>query len=807
MSDIRNAARSLRATPSFTAVALTVLTLGIGASTAIFSVVDAVALRGLPFDDAARLVAVSETSTKTGRASSVAAPNFVDWRAQQDVFEDLGAISFVGGFSVRDSGQPEDLRAMRMTASLLHVLRVSPRLGPGFTAANEVDGNNHVLILSDGLWRRRFGADPHVIGKTMTFDTGTWEIVGVMPPGFTYPLTSEKPAAIWVPYVVPADQKVRGNSRSYYLQVVGRLKPGVTIERARARMQQINDGLATQFPKWFRDRGISVVNLHESLVGQVRSWMLLLLGSVAFVLLIACVNVANLMLARATSRGREIGIRAALGATRWQLARGLLVESLMLSVAGACGGVVVAWWGVQILHNALPANLPHISAIAVDLRVLGATALASVVTGVLCGLVPAFQFSRPDVANALREGGRSSTAGVVRQRLRTTLVVAEVALAVVLLVGAGLFVSSFVRLMRIDLGLDYHNVLTVPVYANFDFSNKDARERGFAHAQILVPAVVERVRQIPGVDVASALANGLPLSGSWSRNSVKVPGREKEFDGDDSVDVREVTADYLKAVRIPLLRGRYFTDADNKTSAPVILLSEFSAKRYFPDRDALGATIGVYGDRTVVGIVGSLRLGGPETEVRPESYLPMAQGTIAGADLVLRTSGDPLSVLPAVKAAIWSVDPTLTIADAQTLEEFLQRLIAQRRFNMLLLSLFGVLAIVIAAVGIYGVMAYIVEQRTQEIGVRMALGALPGRILRMVLGRAAVFMMAGLALGLAGAWGLARFVASFLFKVQPHDPVVYALVALVLLTAGLIAAFLPARRAASVDPLVALRRD
>lgn len=808
-SDLVNALRALRAAPAFTAVALIVLTLGIGATTAIFSVVDAVVLRNVPFDSPDRLMSVADIDTRPQgfEGGHTTAQDFLDWRQATDVFEGLAAVTGAGGFTLREGGHPEPLRVSRTTASLFSILRVSPRLGRIYSVEHEVEGNHKVAVISDSLWKRRFGGTDDVVGKTMTFDSGTWEVIGVMPPGFEYPVGAAKPSEMWVPYVVPESQKQRGNSRNFGLLVIGRLKDGVSIAQAQQRMDAIGAAIRAEHPKWGPDRIIRVRSLHESIVGKVRPWMLMLLGAVAFVMLIACVNVANLMLARATTRSRDVGVRAALGASRWQLVRGVLVESLVLSVTGTALGVLVALWGVEMLKAALPASLPRAAHIGIDLRVLLAAAAAACTTGVAFGLAPAIQLSRPDLIGVLRDNGRANTAGIVRQRLRSMLVVAEVALAVVLLVGSGLFLTSFVRLTSVDIGLDHRNVLTVPVYPPFVFGDKAQREAGMARAAVLVPQVIERIRQMPGVIKVGGIANGLPLSGNWSRTGVTLPGRTTAFDDQDSVDVRNITGDYFAATGIKLVRGRVLTEAD-VTGAPVVVLSEESVKRYFGDRDPLGTTVGINGDRTVVGIVSSVRLGGPESEVRPEAYLPITPTSAFGADLVIKTAGSPgseVAMAPAIRAAVWEIAPDLTLGDVQTFELLFDRLIAQRRFNMLLLSIFGALAIVITGVGIYGVMAYVVEQRTQEIGVRMALGAQPGRVQAMVLRRAMVFVAGGLVIGTAGAYALSGAVRAFLFSVEPGDPRVYLSAAALLVAIGLIAAWIPARRAARVDPIVALR--
>lgn len=805
-SDLINALRALRAAPSFTAVALIVLTLGIGATTAIFSVVDGVVLRNVPFDEPDRLISVADIDTRPEGflGGHTTAPDYLDWAAGQTAFESLAAVTGGGGFVVRDGGHPENLPASRTTASLFSVLRVAPQMGRLYTADNEVEGNHFVAVISHSLWQRRFGGAPDVVGKTMKFDAGTWEIVGVMPEGFEYPVGAARPTDMWVPYVIPASQKERGNSRNYGLLVVGRLKPGATIEQAQQQMNAIQAGIKEKFPKWNPTREIRVRTLHESLVGRVRGWMLMLLGAVAFVMLIACVNVANLYLARATARSRDVGIRSALGASRWQLIRGFLVESVVLSVIGTALGVLVAYWGVGLLKAALPTNLPRARDIGLDVRVLAAAATAALTTGLACGLAPALQLSRPNLTNALRDGGRSQTAGAGRQRLRSALVMSEVALAVVLLVGAGLFLSSFVRLTSINIGLDHRNVLTVPVYPPFVFSDATQRAAGMARAELLVPQAIERVRQIPGVVNVGAIANGLPLSGSWSRTNVTVPGNDRKFEDAESVDTRQVSTGYFSVVGIPLLRGRYLEEGD-RTGAKVLLLNDVAAKLYLGDRDPIGARININGERTVVGVVGSVRLGGPESEVRPEAYAPLETKSMFGADLVIKTAGRPEDIAPTVRAALWEIAPDLTLGETQTMEMFFSRLIAQRRFNMLLLSIFGLLGIVITGVGIYGVMAYVVEQRTQEIGVRMALGAQPKRVLGMMLTRAMVYVAVGLAAGLAGAYALSRFVESFLFRVEPGDPVVYLGTAVLLVVIGLLAAWIPSRRAAKVDPIIALR--
>ena len=808
LSELRYTIRALRATPGFTAVALIVLTLGIGATTAIFSVVDAIVLKGLPFPESGRLVAVDETNP-TGKGlpgGYVAAANFMDWRAQQKVFEDMAAYQNKGGFVVRDSGEPESLTALMVSASLFRLLRVPPRVGHAFTSESEVAGRDRVAVISDGLWKRRFGADPLIVGKTMNVETGVWEIAGVMPEGFTFPVGALTQTDLYVPYVPSPDDWPRGDgsSRSFNAQVFARLKPGISIEQARAQMEQVTGALKQRYPKWFADRWVGVTPLRDAIVGKARGWMLLLFGAVGCVLLIACVNVANLLLARATAKARDVSVRAALGATRWQLARGLLLESLVLSCAGTILGVIVAIWGVSVLRASLPPALPRLSEVAVNFRVLGAAAAAAMVTGLAFGVLPAWQFSRPNLAGALREGGRSGNAGVARQRARSLLLVAEVALAVVLLVGAGLFVSSFARLVRVDIGMNTSNVLTLSVSPKINFS-KETVDADMARAAQTLLQVFDRVKQVGGIEVAAFTSGSVPLSTGWSRTTVKLPGGEEFGDDDDAADVKGITKDYFRAIGVPVLAGRAYEDADSDNPGGVVIINDVAAKRYFNGRNPIGQQLGVNGTRTVVGVVKAARIGGPEAKMRPEVYQPFNRKRAFGGTLVLRTSRDPASVVPDVRAAIRAVMPDLVIPEALTFDVLYANLINQRKFNMLVLAGFGVLALVIAGAGIYGVMAFIVEQRTQEIGVRMALGAQPGRMLRMVLTSAGTLMGIGLAIGLGAGWMLSRFVGVFLFQVEPHDPIVFVAAGAALLLAGFIAAFVPARRAAHVNPLVALR--
>ena len=807
--DLKAAFRSFKSSRTFTAVALLVLMLGIGASTAIFSVVDAVVLRGLPFDEHDRLVAVGQRHAPgpkpdPGRdplqISSAAPQNYADWAAQQQVFESIAAIAG-GAVTLREAGaEPEDLRSQRVTAEFFKVLRVQPALGRALTAGEEVEGRHQVAVLSDGLWRRRFGADPAIVGRTIPLEGGNYEVAGVMPPDFAYPVGAPRPTDLWVPYVVPSDERIRNPERmSVYLQTIARLKPGVSVQQAQAQMDQIAAALEAAHPVWNKDSRIGVRPLRDHLVGaNTRSWMLMLLGAVAIVLVIACANVANLLLARASTREREVGIRAALGAARWRLIRQLMVESLVLSVAGTVLAIVLAWWAVQVLKSSMPEGVPRITEISLDLRVLAAAAGLSLLTGLVFGIVPALQLSKPDLTNALKEGARGSVGGV-RQRLRSALVVAEVALAVVLLVGAALFIGSFITLMRIDPGFNPEGVLTVQVSPRF-VPGRPQVDQSQAFMDI-----VERIAQAPGVIHASMITGGMPLGGSMSVTTISMKGRK--LDNDEGISIRRVTPAYHEALRIPLKRGRLFEATDRKEGPNVVILNESAVSKYFPGEDPIGRVVDVEGERAIVGIVGDVHQSSLETEPRTEAYVPIAQAETSFGELIIRTSGNPYQVLPAVKAAVLAVLPDVPLRNVRTMEELLSRRVAQRRLNMLLLGLFGLLGLVISAVGIYGVMAYVVAQRTREIGVRMALGATRSNVVGMVLVNAATMVAAGLVIGGVGAWYLSAAAKTFLFRLESNDPRAFVAAVVSLSLAAFVASAIPARRAASVDPMVALRAE
>ncbi|HET9012688.1 MAG TPA: ABC transporter permease, partial [Gemmatimonadaceae bacterium] len=661
--DLQGAVRSLRSNRGFTFAALIVLTLGIGATTAIFSVVDAVVLRGLPFDEHDRLVALGQRPAGTpspaglsrdpARLMFVAPQNYRDWAAQQQVFESMAAIAS-GWLTLRLPGvAPESLVPQRVTAGFFKVLRVSPALGRTFTVENETAGADRVALLSDALWRRVFGADPHIVGRVIPLelleggrgaDEAGYEVIGVMPPDFTYPVGAARPTDVWIPYVVPETDRLRDPARmATYLQVIARLKPDVPVMQAQAQMDQIAAALERAHPVWNKDSRIGVRPLVDHIVGaQITSWLLVLLAAVVMVLLIACANTASLLLARATVRERDLAVRAALGASWWHLVRQLLIETLVLSAAGAALGLVLAWWAVGVLRAAMPDGVPRVTTIALDLRVLATAVAVSVATALLCGIGPALQAARPDLSRAMRDTGRSGNSPR-RQRLRDALVVAEVSLAVVLLVGAALFIGSFVALTRIDPGFDATNVLTAQI------TPRIASLSAPADRTAALSEVVERIGALPGVEHAALLLGQLPLTDGIRSTSFPLP------DGTIArLSIKNVSPGYHAALRIPLRRGRFFTAADRAGAPAVIILNEAAIAAYFPRQDPIGRT---FNGATIVGVVGDARQNGVERDVIPEIYSPLAQGQAAGAELLVRTAGDPYDSLRAIRAAVFAVLP------------------------------------------------------------------------------------------------------------------------------------------------------
>ena len=795
--DLRYGTRQLARSPGFTAVAVLTLALGIGANTAIFSVVNGVLLRPLDYDDPDRIIVVWGKHPQIGREAA-SLPDFTDWRAQNSSFESMtGAgrsfLTLTGG------EEPERLMATLVTGDFFDVLRVRPILGRGFLPEEDRPGAGRVVLMSHGLWQRRFGGDPNIVGRALTLNGEVYTVVGVAPPHLKLLSSTE----LWTPL---ARDPAQAGRRNDFLFVAGRLKPGVTLEQARADMEALTARLQQQYPNTNTGWSADLVPLHEQIVGGVRPALLVLLGAVGFVLLIACANVANLMLARAGARGREIAIRTALGAGRLRLVRQLLTESLLLAVLGGGAGLLLAVWGAAALAAASVPGIPRLGDVQVDATVLAFAASLSVLTGILFGLVPALQAARPDVNESLKEGGRGGAGSLGRHRFRSALVVAEVALSLVLLIGAGLMIRSIHRLANLQTNFNRESLLTLQV------TLPQARYPGDTERGLFYQQLLERVRALPGVTSATTLTP-LPLTGGGNFWSFSMAGRPDPPPGEvQDASIVFAGEQSVETLKIPLLQGRLYTDAEARNAEPVALINQSLAKRYFSEGGALGQRI-TFGDPqapgsqwlTIVGVVADIRQEPVKQEVYPEVYVLQPRPTMA---LVLRTTlEDPVSLAPSVRGAVRELDRDLPVSNVRTMDEVLANVLAPRRYSMLLLSLFALVALVLAAVGIYGVMSYAVTQRRHEIGIRLALGAQRSDILRLVVRHGMLLAGVGLAIGLTGAFWLARSLSGLLAEVQATDPVTFFAVAVLLAGVALAACYLPARRAMRVDPMVALRYE
>ena len=806
IQDLRYGLRMLAKNPGFTAVAVLTLALGIGANTAIFSVVNGVLLRPLPYADPGRLMTVYETSREFGQMS-VAYPNFLDWRRENHAFTDIAAYRG-DDFNFTGSGQPEHLRGEFVSASLLPVLGVNPLLGRNFMPQEDREGASGVVMLTYGLWKRRFGADPNILGKTMTLNARSYKVIGVLPSDFGF----RRRAELYVPIAQYLSIELNDRENHPGLNVVGRLKPDVTMAAAQAEMTSIGRALAQQYPKTNGGHGVAVVEMKDDMVGHIRPTLLLLLGAVGCVLLIACANVANLLLARSTARSREFAIRVALGADRPRVVRQPLTESVLLALGASVFGLMLADWGTRLVLAAVPNSLPRSQEIGLDPHVLLFTLALSVLTGVLFGLAPAFHSSNVNPQESLKEGARGSGGG--RHRAEGVFVALEVGLAVVLLAGAGLMIQSIWRLWRVDPGFNTRHLLTTQVALSPTVMASPAAIR-LAYQQLL-----DRVASIPGVQSAS-IASLIPLSDSDSEMSFWL-GRELQPPQDQMSSALFYigTSDYLRVMGIPLREGRFFTAQDTLASTPVVVIDDVMAKHLFPGQDAVGKQFNliVVGPVQIVGVVGHVKHWGLDSDdtakIRDEIYFPFLQipdkfmsETVAGLTLALRTAPDPLSVLSAVRAQVAGPTEDQPISRVQTMEQIISGSLAERRFTMLLLIIFASTALVLAAVGIYGVMSYAVSRRTHELGVRLALGASRREILRLVVGEGMVLAAIGTAVGLTAALGLTRLMGSLLYGVRPADPATLAAVSLLLAGIALLACYIPAWRATKVDPLVALRYE
>ena len=814
LTDLRDALRGLRAGKGTTALAFVILTLALAAGTVTFSVVDAVALRSLPYPGADRLVAIAHRPRPDGNLGGTAPQDFFSWRASTQSFEALAATWGGGVFRLDVNGAATELRSARATSNLFEVLGVQPALGRLFRPEEETPGHNTVLVLTHNAWTRSFGADPAVIGRRIEVtefqSKATYEVIGVLPRGITYPVTAARPVEVFRPYVATAAQRDHASGgRSYGLHVVGRLRPGATIEQARADVERVNAAVRSVYPaNLMIGTGTVVLSLHDRVVGPAQSWLLLALAAVACVVIVGCVNAASLLLARATVRNRELATRAALGASRGRLARTLLLEGFLLTCAASLAAILLSFWGVGFAKARLPDNLARVSTIAIDARVLFASIAATVVCGLFAGGTPAWRISRGDLFEHIKVGG-AVIGGRRQQRSLGGFLVAEVAFVTILLVATTLAVTSFVVVTTKDLGFDRHDVMTI--YVSHPMPNVEKADRQAA-AAVFFADVLDRVRAVPGVKTAGLVSSGsAPLSGNSVRYSVVIPGFG-ELRGADMFETRGASPEYFSAMGLRLLYGRTF-DANDGAGAPAVaVINDLAARRYFPGRDAVGQVITFREKQTrIVGVMQNVRLDGPEADWRTEIYVPLAQEppVIQGIaqQLVVRTVGPAPGMAPAVREAIRPALGGRTVPEAQFINDDFRRLTADRRFNAGLMSVFGMVAIVIGAIGIYGTMAFVVAQQGRAIGLRMALGASQSNVLRSILSEALWRVAVGAALGLVGARLVASLFTSFVFGVQTTSPAVYAGVGLGLAAMGVLAAFVPARRAAGLDPLAALRAE
>jgi putative ABC transport system permease protein len=808
LHDFRYAVRSCLRTPGFTLVAVAALALGIGANTAIFSVVNAVMLEPLPYRDPARLVvAWEETARRPGRPNVVAPANFLRWRERATAFERLSAtVDYRASLTGR--GDPEELVVQLVTPDFFQTLGVAPARGRAFTAvegirrpADEPD----VAILSHELWERRFGRDTGIVGQAIQLGGSPVTVVGVMPPGFRLFLKAGslvgKPADVWLP--LPFDDRDR-QPRGRYLSAIARLRSGVSLRAAQAQMDTIARGLTAEWPEFDTGWTVRLVPLHTELAGELTPALLVLMGAVAFVLLIACANVANLLLARGAARRREIAIRAALGAGRWRLVRLLLTESLTLAVLGGLAGLVVAEWGVDLLLALSPVDLSGLGAVRVSYSVLAFAAAVSICTAVVCGVVPAFEGARSDVQAGLKDGAREVGSGARGRRLRHAFVVCEVALALVLLVGAGLLIRSFANLRGVDPGFRTDGVLTARMALAPAKYRDDSRRTRFFHD------AVERVSALPGVR-AAGVVSFLPFTGLAAATGFTVEGQPAPAPGQAPVvDVRVCDNGYFGAMSIPLVHGRLFSAREMQERSNVVIINETLARRYFPNEDPLGRRLVIdmtdpVVATTIVGVVGDVRHVDLATEPRAMTYWPHPQLPYGAMTLAVRTSGNPSALVPAVQHEVQALDREQPLSDVRTMDEWIGKSLARTRFSWMVLAVFAAMALLLAAIGIYGVMSYAVSQRTGEIGVRLALGAIEGDIVRMVVGSGMRLTALGLGAGTVLTLLLTRGLAALLYGMRGSDPATVAGAVVVLASVATLASYLPARRAARIEPVQALR--
>jgi putative ABC transport system permease protein len=808
LQDIRFGLRMLLKSPSVSIVATIALALGIGANTAIFSVVNAVLLRPLPFPNPESLVAIFETDTQRGQQrGSHSYPNFFDLRAQNTVFERMASYHS-GDFIMTGRGEPARLQGAVVNADLFPLLGVAPIAGRTFLPDEDKPSENgRVVILSQRLFQRRFNSDPSILNQSITLDGVSHTVVGVMPASFEFPIQND-PIELWTTIAGNASgsQPVTGQRGAHFLQVIGRLKPGVAEEQAQAEISAIAARLEQQYPDTNTHKSLRLDSALTALVGDIRPALLILLGAVACVLLIACANVANLLLARATGRHKEMAIRAALGASRVRVIRQLLTESVLLSLVGGGVGLLLAVWWSDLLIALGKEDIPRAIHVGMDWRVLGFTLGVSLLTGLIFGLAPAFHSSKSELIDSLKEGGRGTSEGARRNHVRNVLVVVELAVAVVLLVGAGLLIQSFWRLQKVNSGLQPQNVLTLNVVLPEIKYNSDKQSQFFIDLK-------NRLESTPGVQSASSIYP-LPLSGDRFSISFEIEGRPMAPKDHPSADFFTTGVGYFKAMGIPLIKGRDFDDRDKHGSTPVIIVTETLVRQFFPNEDPIGKRIhpGISSIededstmREIIAVVGDVRNRNLSTEPRPAYYVPQTQVPFSQMVAVAKTTNEPRSLISAVTKEVAAMDADIPLFGVKSMEEYMSASVAAPRFSTTLLSIFAAVALVLTVVGLYGVMSYSVARRTNEIGIRLALGAQSRDVLLMIVKQGSTLILLGLVIGLAGAYALTRLIASLLFGVTAKDPFTFAAVAALLAFVALLACYVPAWRATKVDPMEALR--
>ena len=804
--DLRYGGRMLAKNPSFTLIAVLALTLGIGANTAIFSVVNAILLRPLAFKDPDQLVTVSHSNKKLNMISEISAPSFLDYRGRGDVFESAAAaVSFGVSMNLTGMGEPEQIQARGVTASFFPTLGVAAALGRTFLPEEDRRGHDNVVILSYGLWQRRFGAASNILGRTLTLNGNVSTVIGVMPENFRLYRDDE----LWYPLALTPEQMGPNQRRSEWLWMIARLKPGVSLDQAQAAMNAVAGQIIQKTRMYPSDGGwgIKIKPLQHEFVEEIKPALLILLGAVGFVLLIACANVANLLLARAAARRKEVAIRTALGASRPRLIRQLLTESMLLALAGGGLGLLLAVWGVELLIKLYENNIPRAQEVGADTHVLIFTLGLSVLTGLFFGLAPALQASKMELTQTLKEGGRGSS-GAERARFRNLLVISEIALALILCVGAGLLIKSFALMLDVNPGFRTQNLLTLQVTLPDNKYSEDQKRVFYLQA-------LEKVKALPGVQAAGAVSD-LPLSGSAWSGTFGIDGRSlAPGEQMPHADLRSVSHDYLQMMGIPLRTGRYFTDHDTPETLNVIIIDDTLARRYWPNEDPIGKRVAFNNDsdgrsvwREIVGVVGAIKHKALDADSRGTLYFLHSQlPWRSRMNLVARSASDPMSLVSAVRKAIQSVDKDQPIYKVKTMDEWVTESMAQKRFSMLLLGLFAMVALLLAAVGLYGVMSYAVTRRTHEIGVRIALGAQALDVLRLVVRQGMTLALIGASAGLGGALALTRLLKTLLFGVSATDPLTFTAVPALLAGVALLACWIPARRATTVDPMITLRSE